>query len=79
MKRNDLTRIGALTEGDRFYKANDKKKQPMVIVMPPHTTKHWCCPAEVIDCTILLESHKRNRYRTIAATTEVVFLRHSTI
>ncbi|MGB4776130.1 MAG: hypothetical protein WBP45_13205 [Daejeonella sp.] len=73
----------ALQIGDRFYKLKDAKKEAWVMIeitSPRFANKSYCCcPSSVVDCKIMLDSHKRNRYRNIDGNTEVVFLKSTTV
>lgn len=71
-----------LKTGDRFYKAMDKKKTPLVMVEHDvkkthfRTYKYFCCPTATIDNPHLTQQQKARNYTPINKDTAVVFLRH---
>lgn len=78
MNRLQQTTIAALKVGDRFYKAADKKKMPLVLVDMPGKMKekYWFCEGFVYDHKTLSDHHKVRNYKEIKHNVEVIFLRH---
>lgn len=83
MKRNEVTTMDKLSQGDRFYFANDKKR--LVWQKVEHektqtrykTYKHFALLASVVDNPCMKEEYKRNLIKAVNKETGVVFLRRA--
>lgn len=76
-----LTTAGSLKLGDRFYKVVDKKKRVYQMVAGDQkqtqyrTYKLFCCPADIMDNSLMRDALKQAQNVAILKDTPVMFLR----